>query len=98
MLCGRIGTLEHILSSCSVALSQGRYRWRHDSVLRQLAHYLEQERSKVRHVEVGKLVFVPFVKENKGGSLRPSPQKRISLLDRSEKWEMRVDLNNRLFP
>jgi len=32
-LCGKIGTLEHTLSSCQTALTQGRYRWRHDNVL-----------------------------------------------------------------
>ena len=31
--CGNIGTLLHVLSNCSVALDQGRYTWRHDSVL-----------------------------------------------------------------
>ena len=33
-LCDKPGTLEHVLSSCSTSLTQGRYRWRHDSVLR----------------------------------------------------------------
>ncbi|KAJ8005611.1 hypothetical protein DPEC_G00119740 [Dallia pectoralis] len=28
------GTLEHILSCCSKALGEGRYRWRHDQVLK----------------------------------------------------------------
>ena len=37
LLCGKEGTLAHILSGCSVALSQGRYKWRHDRVLRELA-------------------------------------------------------------
>ena len=40
------GTLEHVLSSCSTVLKQGRYRWRHDSVLRELADWLEKERKK----------------------------------------------------
>ena len=31
--CGNIQTLLHVLSNCSVALDQGRYTWRHDSVL-----------------------------------------------------------------
>merc|ERR1712082_88818 len=35
-LCGGNGTLAHILSGCEVALAQGRYRWRHDQVLRQI--------------------------------------------------------------
>ena len=31
--CGNIGTLAHILSNCPTALTQGRYTWRHNSVL-----------------------------------------------------------------
>ena len=31
--CGNIQTLLHVLSNCSVSLDQGRYTWRHDSVL-----------------------------------------------------------------
>ena len=31
--CGNIQTLLHVLSNCTVALDQGRYTWRHDSVL-----------------------------------------------------------------
>ncbi|KAH3861541.1 hypothetical protein DPMN_024473 [Dreissena polymorpha] len=40
--------MEHILSSCTTALTQGRYRWRHDSVLQELADKLERERTKKR--------------------------------------------------
>ncbi|KAL7841251.1 hypothetical protein SRHO_G00249420 [Serrasalmus rhombeus] len=29
-LCSKRGTLEHILSCCTMALGEGRYRWRHD--------------------------------------------------------------------
>ncbi|KAI8494393.1 hypothetical protein Bbelb_276190 [Branchiostoma belcheri] len=47
-LCGKRGTLSHILSGCKVALSQGRYRWRHDRVLRVLAAVLEEERTRKR--------------------------------------------------
>ena len=31
--CGNIQTLAHILSNCNVFLEQGRFTWRHDSVL-----------------------------------------------------------------
>ena len=31
------GTIKHILSGCRVALAQGRYRWRHDKVLKQIS-------------------------------------------------------------
>ena len=37
LLCGEESNLNHILASCKVALSQGRYRWRHDQVLREIA-------------------------------------------------------------
>ncbi|KAI8516136.1 hypothetical protein Bbelb_069490 [Branchiostoma belcheri] len=47
-LCERRGTLSHVLSSCPIALGQGRYRWRHDQVLRVLACTLEEERTKKR--------------------------------------------------
>ena len=32
-LCGNFGNLEHVLNWCSVALNQGRTKWRHDNVL-----------------------------------------------------------------
>ncbi|XP_052233232.1 uncharacterized protein LOC127846096 [Dreissena polymorpha] len=32
-LCGKIVMLEHTLSSCQTALTQGKYRWRHNKVL-----------------------------------------------------------------
>ena len=41
-LCGARGTLAHILPGCKLALQQGRYRWRHDQVLRTLADILER--------------------------------------------------------
>ncbi|GFN92639.1 reverse transcriptase [Plakobranchus ocellatus] len=36
-LCQGRQTTEHVLSSCKVALSQGRYTWRHNRVLQELA-------------------------------------------------------------
>ena len=39
-LCSEPGHLEHILSSCKTALTQRRFTWRHDMVLRKLAHHL----------------------------------------------------------
>ncbi|TWW68227.1 hypothetical protein D4764_19G0000250 [Takifugu flavidus] len=36
-LCKKRATLEHILGCCPKALGDGRYRWRHDQVLRTLA-------------------------------------------------------------
>ena len=36
-LCEKRGSLKHILSSCTRALGDGRYRWRHDQVLGEIA-------------------------------------------------------------
>lgn len=43
-LCGKKGILSHILAWCQTALAQGRYRWRHDQVLKVIADIFEQAR------------------------------------------------------
>ena len=53
-LCDKPGTMQHDLSSCQPTLGQGRYRWRYDNVLRELADFLERERRDTlskRHVQ-----------------------------------------------
>ena len=37
-LCNGRATLNHILSSCTTALREGRFTWRHDSVLATVLH------------------------------------------------------------
>ena len=44
-------TRNHALSSCQTALAQVRYRWRHDTVLRELADTLKLERRKKRNTK-----------------------------------------------
>ena len=41
--CGNIQTLAHILSNCSVALEQGRFTWRHDSVLNSIVLFVNSK-------------------------------------------------------
>ena len=43
-LCSNQGTLEHILNFCSVALTQGRYTWRHNTVLNHIANFIIQNK------------------------------------------------------
>ncbi|XP_052271754.1 uncharacterized protein LOC127872461 [Dreissena polymorpha] len=95
-LCDRVGTLEHVLSSCSTALTQGRYRWRHDLVLRELADWLEKERKKEHgnHPRHGHIAFV-----KSGETVKTQKQTKASILDGSRDWKMDVDLDRRLvFP
>ena len=47
-ICGNFGNLEHVLNWCSVALNQGRLKWRHDSVL----NHMTNEIMKVKSDEV----------------------------------------------
>jgi hypothetical protein len=95
VLCKEKGTLQHIMSSCQKALGQGRYRWRHDQVLAQLADVLERERRKERTVSNGPRL-IGFVREGAG---KVSTSVSTGLLYGAEKWEMRVDLGRKLvFP
>ena len=35
-------TIHHIIANCSMAANEGRYAWRHDSVLYTIANHLSQ--------------------------------------------------------
>ncbi|XP_078574196.1 uncharacterized protein LOC144860709 [Branchiostoma floridae x Branchiostoma japonicum] len=91
--------MAHILSSCKVALAQGRYRWRHDKVLSTIASILEVERRKKRHVEAKRAPVMAFVREGEK-SRRPATERAASsILQKARAWELKVDLGRRLhFP
>ena len=94
-VCGRIGTLKHILSACEVALSQGRYTYRHNKVLRVLATLLERVRIRSNASKGGKKTGIAFVKE--GQKAKPVvKEKNWSYLDSSRDWKMAVDLDRQL--
>ena len=94
-LCGGTGTMAHVLSGCQTCLTQGRYRWRHDQVLTELADVLEHERRKKRTGR--KKERIQFVKE--GQTAKKKPLTTPSILDEGEQWEMLVDLKKKLvFP
>jgi len=45
--CGTtISALNHILTGCPKSLGEGRYRWRHDKVLMEMANWVEKQRLK----------------------------------------------------
>jgi len=47
-MCGKVGTLDPILTSClvHVVISQGRFGWHRDRVFRQIYHHIDIERNK----------------------------------------------------
>ncbi|MEL7079400.1 MAG: Ulp1 family isopeptidase, partial [Cyanobacteria bacterium J06582_2] len=97
-LCGENGTMVHIQSGCRVALAQGRYRWRHDQVLRVIAHGVDTKR--LNHNKQPRIVEkkIQFMKE---GEKKTPIQKRVphSYLDGAVDWKLMVDLDGNLkFP
>ncbi|XP_045174487.2 uncharacterized protein LOC123535800 [Mercenaria mercenaria] len=94
-LCEKKGSLRHILSGCPTALSQGRYRWRHDKVLGELAHVLEKDRRKVKPL-IPKSHLINFVRE---GEKKPVSTVERGILQNSKSWDLRADLGKKLqFP
>ena len=45
---GQQCSLSHVLARCPVALEQGRYKWRHDSILLQIFKIVREARNKGR--------------------------------------------------
>lgn len=99
MLChSQNASLHHILSGCKVALTQGRYGWRHDRVLRKLAEAPEERRTEANGSSPGTSQrTIHFVKQ---GGKPPSPSKNPqSFLSAGGEWNMRADLDRQLkFP
>lgn len=94
-LCGRRGSLEHILSSCQTSLAEGRYRWRHDQVLATLAEKLDEERKKKRRKGSNS---IQFVRPGQVASKGPKKEDR-GILPSAEDWTLSVDLKKQLkFP
>ena len=104
-LCGRTCHLEHVLSSCRVALSQNRYTWRHNSVLKVIAHHLDPHRNtvnsnRIKAKEKTSINFVPagkIVQKTSVSKSRASVSSlTASILSKASDWEMRVDIGKQL--
>ncbi|RXN06597.1 hypothetical protein ROHU_032706 [Labeo rohita] len=87
----------NILSGCKIALSQGRYRWRHDQVLRKLAEVLEECRQDSKQLPSAE---DPTIFVSEGGVRRSTRPREIArLFSPNQEWNMRVDLDRQLrFP
>lgn len=95
-LCSGRGSLEHLLSSCPKSLADGRYRWRHDQVLKAVAESIALAISISKRHQAPKKA-VPFVKAGE----RPwaCPQTTTGLLHTAPDWQLHVDLGKQLrFP
>ncbi|XP_061733213.1 uncharacterized protein LOC133536595 [Nerophis ophidion] len=95
-LCQRRGTLEHILSCCPKALGDGRYRWRHDQVLKDIADAICRGVSHSKSLRPVK--STAFIRA--GEKSTPAARNTSSgLLATARDWELSVDLGKQLkFP
>lgn len=94
-LCKRVGSLKHILSSCPTALAEGRYRWRHDQILRVIADIVHNAIQTNKKIPVKSAIR--FIKAGTKPSKTKKP--RPNILSPASDWELRVDLRARLiFP
>lgn len=93
-------TLNHILAGCPKALGEGRYRWRHDKVLTEIAKWVEFQRVRANENQASIPAVTHFHLQ---GSQAPRPRTTIkhpcSILQHASDWEMQADLKRKLvFP
>ena len=100
-LCQTPATLRHILSGCPTSLAQGRYTWRHNQVLRELASTFEQRRTTINalpQTSSKKVHVTPFVPAGQPQGHHPT-SKDTSILQSARDWRLEVDLDKKLvFP
>ena len=95
--------IKHILSGCTVALAQGRYRYRHDAVLKKIAHGLAQSINQQNNARDGtkrlKKTGIEFVREGHEPKKTCSAKGKDGLLYEANDWTMDVDIGRQLkFP
>ena len=91
-LCDKPGNMQHAISmsTCQTAIAQGGYRWRHDTVLGELADILERDRRKKRNTKKKALQAINVVEEDQTGNKTKATTTWI--LDEFDCWEMKVNL------
>ena len=92
-------TLHHELVGCKVANDQGRYYWRHDSVLCNieagLSDLLNRLKTSARHNKLKQIYPTSFVRS--GAKISSSPHMPVaSILEGSIDWNMSVDYKHKL--
>ncbi|XP_051928401.1 uncharacterized protein LOC127604984 [Hippocampus zosterae] len=96
-LCSKRGTLEHILGGCTRALGDGRYRWRHDQVLKTIAEAITAGLAWAKQFRPSNKT-IAFVRAGD----KPTAASRTSsagILTSARDWQLLVDLEKKLkFP
>ena len=92
-LCQGRQTKEDVLSSCKIALSQGRYTWRHKKVLQELAAIISTAKGETTLPNTNALIFTTEAgaKSWQGRPARTTKQIKC-LLDGCADWDVSADL------
>jgi len=90
-------TLQHFVSSCKSYLEDGRYTWRHNSVLLSIAHSFSSLQRCRLYVD---LPSFPSPSLITGDSLRPdltliSPDNTLDILELTVGFETNIELNSK---
>ena len=85
VICGNFANLEHVLNWCKTSLNDGRFKWRHDSIL----NYMTKEMKKGAKEEISIFTDIPGQSIN-GGTLPPDivvtgQRPDIVIINRTEK-------------
>ena len=100
-LCNGRQTVEHVLSSCNAALTQGRYTWRHNQVLKVLANAVQFNatlfnsiKNRTRHPEP-ETVFLTAGSKKTWPTTTTNPLQRSckrGLLGEADDWECAAEI------
>ena len=89
-------TVEHVLSSCKVALAQGRYTWRHNQVLKEIVQAVwastNTAKGKLRTPNAIPMFITAGGNKAWPKTTVPLGTCRQSLLDGADDWECTADL------
>eukprot|EP00745_Piridium_sociabile_P013033 TRINITY_DN19587_c0_g2_i5.p1 TRINITY_DN19587_c0_g2~~TRINITY_DN19587_c0_g2_i5.p1 ORF type:complete len:145 (-),score=28.54 TRINITY_DN19587_c0_g2_i5:650-1084(-) len=91
-LCQGKQTVEHVLSSCKVALAQGRYTWRHNQVLKEIALAICTARGKITLPEAPATFYTAGGSKMWPETAVTSRAKKRGILDGVDDWECTADL------
>ncbi|KAL6468443.1 hypothetical protein MHYP_G00241200 [Metynnis hypsauchen] len=102
VLCTKPASLRHILTGCKTSLTQGRYTWRHNQVLKILASTLEGKRSSINSQPLSTYKTsweTAFVREGATAARSNSKPSERSQLCPARDWKMLADVGKQLvFP
>ncbi|KAK0141131.1 hypothetical protein N1851_021872 [Merluccius polli] len=97
----RATSLKHILVGCKTSLTQGRYTWRHNQVLKSLAAVLESRQTSVNALPPpsSRWQATSFVREGEGQANLTSVGPGAGQLGGARDWKLVADLGQKLcFP